>query len=502
MLTIKEIYNAIPARYKDSFNYIEQDHSIKFILREPIFMEIVISEFPLNNLEICFNYITPSIGRELNVKLVQFCAENNIVQQTPGTTSKDSTYDIKLASAPQDRFKLNIPHNNINDLKNLICFLKATLIKSNSSEEFLLETLEQAIFENKSIIIEENVSEGSIIDDNLSYKIIQVADLSDLDDITRKVENEKKLALENGQKILMLKIISENKQQPIPHSSSKISFGVGLPSEGNLSKEIPIENLERIIRKIRNIPSFNYIDDNIFFANGAMLLFDLEQEADEKTTIKPDNLAATINIEDYIEIRYISDSIGFGVFAKKNIPAGAHLGIYAGMIGLPDTCRGYALSDATFPTLINSERYGNWAHLVNHAFMQTPPDTLPANIEEKWTSDANGYRRPELVSNKAIPKGTQLFFDYEQPYWNWTSRSLNLCTFKNDNTIVNASKKVVPLEISEGKRQIFNKYCISSPTSSRHHMQPNKELRAVKVAESRDKIETSLDCITEKAPTI
>ncbi|MBY0544381.1 MAG: SET domain-containing protein [Gammaproteobacteria bacterium] len=498
MLSIKKIYDAIPEKYKITindveqdpsapekytFNYTEQDHSIKFILYEPVLMEIAIGEFPSGNLELCFNYtdITDlEAGKIFIVKFIQFCSENKIIQRTSQTSNKISTYDKKLENVEQDAFKLNLPINDENkDLKSIINFLKKELGENSLKTENLLNILDNAIFDAKNIIIEEDITSMGVF-----YKIMRVQNLYDTNDIAKRIEEEKKAALESGNIFLTLKILSDGKNKPARKSSAKISFGIGLPSEGNPSKQISIENLENIIKEIRNIPSFDYIGDNIFFADGAVLTFYLNEQAADKEDQQvnkegPVNvipLNRINNIEDIIEIRYVSDEIGFSVFTKVDVPPNTVLGPYAGILGLPNTRRGYGLKDNTFPTLINSERYGNWAHLVNHSFKNTPPDIFLANIEEKWTSNQDGYHVPELVSNMTIPAGRELFFDYEQVYWNWVSRGLSLCQFKRDNSIVRvASGEAISFEISEKNMQIFKKYCVSSPVSSPGEIKKNIE---------------------------
>lgn len=118
-----------------------------------------------------------------------------------------------------------------------------------------------------------------------------------------------------------------------------------------------------------------------------------------------------------IEIRFINREMGFGVFAKENIPPYALLNCYAGIMK-PDRLI-KASNHSTFafyqfkPFSIDAEKAGNWCRFMNHASEKNPKTNVVAwEHYSKW-----GPRIFFTASHRGIKKGDQLLYSYGEFYW-------------------------------------------------------------------------------------
>lgn len=132
-------------------------------------------------------------------------------------------------------------------------------------------------------------------------------------------------------------------------------------------------------------------------------------------SLKPVNEADAY--EKKVEIRFVNDQVGLGIFAKEKIPAGTLLGHYAGEL-TTSRLRNESLyvflieSDASF--YIDAQEMGNWTRYMNHA---------EGERENLFSVKYYGKSKPYIlffVGEKPIPKGKQLLFSYGPRYWTQT----------------------------------------------------------------------------------
>lgn len=125
---------------------------------------------------------------------------------------------------------------------------------------------------------------------------------------------------------------------------------------------------------------------------------------------------ATGTIAD-VSIRWINESMGYGVFAEADIPEGSFIGEYTGVVRR--LYRRYPNPNAycfRYPTRLWSLKYfaidalheSNVLRFINHS---DRPNLLPLCAVDRR------LLHQLLFANRLIPKGQQLTFDYGPDYW-------------------------------------------------------------------------------------
>lgn len=116
-------------------------------------------------------------------------------------------------------------------------------------------------------------------------------------------------------------------------------------------------------------------------------------------------------------IKWIDEKIGYGLFLNQDLPAGAYVGEYTGLVrqlyrSSPDHnpycfkyptkmwCKDYYVVDAMWQ--------GNETRFVNHS--------AQPNLEPVCLMDRN-LLHTAFLTNKAISAGTELTFDYGPDFW-------------------------------------------------------------------------------------
>lgn len=113
---------------------------------------------------------------------------------------------------------------------------------------------------------------------------------------------------------------------------------------------------------------------------------------------------------------WIDDTIGYGIFTDRDIPAQSFIGEYTGELRrfywfkrkTNDYCFDYSAGDFTTPYLIDAGRKGNLIRFLNHSDKPNV-ETISLLID--------GIMHIALFSTAAIPKGSQLTYDYGHGYW-------------------------------------------------------------------------------------
>jgi len=118
-----------------------------------------------------------------------------------------------------------------------------------------------------------------------------------------------------------------------------------------------------------------------------------------------------------VEIRYINEDVGYGVFAKENIPAYSILNHYAGILKLDKKIP--SSNDSTFmfsdfeKFSIDAHSAGNWGRFMNHS----PEKNKKTNVLA-WEHYSDwGPRIIFTACRHGIKKGDQLLYSYGDSYW-------------------------------------------------------------------------------------
>lgn len=134
-----------------------------------------------------------------------------------------------------------------------------------------------------------------------------------------------------------------------------------------------------------------------------------------------------------VSIRFIAKELGYGLFAEKDLDAGALIGEYCGIVQegrdvSPDEGEGegyetdytWDYPDAWYEDIlfeINALENGNELRYVNHSF---EPNLVVEHtlLDNRWVIF--------FIAEHYIKKGTQLTVDYGEEYWSGGFRELIL----------------------------------------------------------------------------
>lgn len=118
-----------------------------------------------------------------------------------------------------------------------------------------------------------------------------------------------------------------------------------------------------------------------------------------------------------VSIRWIDETMGYGVFAESAIPAGAFIGEYTGIVRKRkrfvdrrnDYCFEYTIGDWVFnPYIIDAKEQGNFTRFINHS---DEPNLEPLSVY------ADGVMHIVFIATKPILEGTQLSYHYGDAFW-------------------------------------------------------------------------------------
>ena len=134
-----------------------------------------------------------------------------------------------------------------------------------------------------------------------------------------------------------------------------------------------------------------------------------------------------------VSIRFISDEVGYGLFAEEDLEAGTFIGEYTGVVqegfdappddtgkGAYETDYTWDYPDAWYEDIlfeINGLKQGNELRYVNHSF---EPNLVVEHtlLDNRWAIF--------FLTEKFIRAGTQLTADYGEEYWSGGFRELIL----------------------------------------------------------------------------
>lgn len=118
-----------------------------------------------------------------------------------------------------------------------------------------------------------------------------------------------------------------------------------------------------------------------------------------------------------VSLKYISKKVGYGVFAKEDIPPYSVLCHYVGVVIPTKNLKAEhdsSFSFEHFPNYsIDAMKKGNWARFMNHSDLGSATNNV--TVWEYYSPHG-----PKIVFTsgaKGIKKGAQLLYSYGEEYW-------------------------------------------------------------------------------------
>lgn len=118
-----------------------------------------------------------------------------------------------------------------------------------------------------------------------------------------------------------------------------------------------------------------------------------------------------------VSVRWITDQVGYGLFAEEEIPLGSYVGEYTGIVrrndrryfeALNNYCYEYPVEDEIGRSFVIDATQGNLTRFINHSFH---PNLQPVHVFY------DGYYHLIFIALISIKKGEQLSYDYGESYW-------------------------------------------------------------------------------------
>ncbi len=118
-----------------------------------------------------------------------------------------------------------------------------------------------------------------------------------------------------------------------------------------------------------------------------------------------------------VNVQWINEVLGYGVFAEQDFPAGAFIGEYTGLIRKRirradrknNYCFEYTIGDwLRNPYIIDARGQGNFTAYINHS---NDPNV------ESLSVHANGVMHIILITVKKVSAGEQLGYHYGDTFW-------------------------------------------------------------------------------------
>lgn len=116
-----------------------------------------------------------------------------------------------------------------------------------------------------------------------------------------------------------------------------------------------------------------------------------------------------------VSVRFVSDEVGFGLFAEEDLQEESYVGEYVGLIRKNNDygqfnhyLYSYPVLDSILRNYVIDASKGNLIRFVNHSF---EPNLKPSYAY------FSGFYHCILIAQKPILKGAQLTYNYGKKYW-------------------------------------------------------------------------------------
>jgi len=119
----------------------------------------------------------------------------------------------------------------------------------------------------------------------------------------------------------------------------------------------------------------------------------------------------------HVSVRWISDKVGYGLFAEEEISEGNYVGEYTGIVRKNDRryfeplnnyCYKYPVDDEIGRSFVIDATQGNLTRFINH---RSKPNLKPIHVFYE------GYYHLIFLALRPIQKGEELSYDYGESYW-------------------------------------------------------------------------------------
>jgi hypothetical protein len=118
-----------------------------------------------------------------------------------------------------------------------------------------------------------------------------------------------------------------------------------------------------------------------------------------------------------VSVRWISDKVGYGLFAEETIARESYVGEYTGVVRKNDRryfeplnnyCYEYPVDDEIGRSFVIDATQGNLTRFINHS---KSPNLRPIHVFYE------GYYHLIFIALRQIEKGQELSFNYGESYW-------------------------------------------------------------------------------------
>lgn len=117
-------------------------------------------------------------------------------------------------------------------------------------------------------------------------------------------------------------------------------------------------------------------------------------------------------LKNLVYIKYINAQKGFGLFAKRNLPAGTRLGHYSGELQYDNGDHEYSVQYPKKNLITNARCTGNHTRFIN----SSEPDKQRPNVLGLYLFAGN-IQISEIYSTKDIKAGEEFLIRYGERYW-------------------------------------------------------------------------------------
>ena len=204
---------------------------------------------------------------------------------------------------------------------------------------------------------------------------------------------------------------------------------------------------------ISNISKFKFQYQDKVILDQVLTIKDLAETIDSDVLYQSDTDVAQfcmqIEFLDQYELRYINQSIGFGVFARNRINKGTLISQYCGSLvpgKIIDNSYVYKADPRGLNLGLDAREHGNISRFINHAPEQSFKNnrklftkTLKANINTK-NQNVYGNNILMLIASRDIEKGEQLLSNYGPDFF---TQSHDLLLIKRNGHVINYAGKIM-----------------------------------------------------------
>lgn len=193
-----------------------------------------------------------------------------------------------------------------------------------------------------------------------------------------------------------------------------------------MNQKVFLDNQKFSIQELEKRLQFKYLSQNAFESKrdrdeihrrGLKKLQDLQvsQEAQDLGKKWIDSILSSYISN--VSVRFIHETVGFGLFSEEDLSVGTFVGEYTGLVRKNDRryteplnnyCYEYPVPDNLGRSYVIDATQGNLTRFINHSFH---PNLKPFHVFY------DGFYHLIFLTIFPIQKGAQLFYNYGNSYW-------------------------------------------------------------------------------------